>query len=353
MTHDERILITGASGFIGGWLAETLYLADVAEVRAGIHKWSSAARLARFPLTIVPCDILDTKQVAQAMEGINYVIHCAKGPYESIVEETGNVLAAALRERVRRFIHISTAEVYGNQSGEIDEASPYQYTSSRYANAKIDAERICWEFHDRGLPVTVIRPSIVYGPFSKTWTVDIARKLRSGNWGIFEGHGDGICNLVYVGDLVSAILMAARHEEAIGKAFNVNGPDRLTWNQYFKKFNAALSLPELRTFRPGGAGFRATIMEPLRTSAKLARDHFETPMKKLAARYRLAKQIMKAFEHTMKTMPRATDFRLYERQAVYPATKAHEVLGFTPKFDVDMGLEMSIHWLEQVGLLDK
>ena len=52
------VLVTGAGGFIGGWIAEAFHLAGWADVKAGIARWSSAARIARFPLDIVQCDVM-------------------------------------------------------------------------------------------------------------------------------------------------------------------------------------------------------------------------------------------------------------------------------------------------------
>ena len=213
---EEEILVTGASGFIGGWIVESLCLNDSANVRAGIRRWSGAARLGRFPIEIVLCDVLDRKQIMKAMQGVNCVIHCATGSSEIIIQGTKNMLNIAQRLGVERFVYISTTEVYGDQSGKIDESFPCQYTGSPYGDSKIEAENLCWKFYKKGLPVTVIRPSIVYGPFSKDWTIRLAQSLQSGNWGIFKGIADGACNLIYISELVSGILLAAHHEDAVG-----------------------------------------------------------------------------------------------------------------------------------------
>jgi len=253
MTVGGKVLVTGAGGFIGGWLVETLYLSGSTDVRAGIHTWTGAARPARFPLEIVLCDIMDRDQLEKAVSGMDCVIHCAKGSSESIVQGTRNVLEAALRHRVGRLVYISTTEVYGNSTGTIDETAPCPITGDPYGDRKIEAESLCWEYHARGLPLVVIRPPIVYGPFSKTWTVNIAFKLLSGNWGVFGEQGEGTCNLIYIADLVAGILVAARHERAVGEVFNLNGPEALTWNQYFERFNAAMCLEPLKVIAPGQA----------------------------------------------------------------------------------------------------
>lgn len=349
----EKILVTGAGGFIGGWLVESLYLLGNTTVRAGVHKWAGAVRPARFPIEIMLCDILDTQQIIKAVEGVSCVIHCAKGSDESIIQGTQNMAEIALRQGVRRFVHISTTEVYGNPSGEINEESPLVITRNPYGNAKIQAEKICWEYYAKGLPLTIIRPPIVYGPFSSTWTVNIAAKLISGNWNIFKGNADGICNLIYISDLVSGILLAAQEEKAMGQAFILNGPEAPTWNQYFKKFNDVLGLSPLNEAEPSSARLRALLMEPIRSSAKFARDHYEIPIKQLAANFRPASLVMKSVEKSLKTSPRTTDFDLYNRQALYLAKKAKDLLGFSPKYDLDSGLKLTVPWLEQLGFLNQ
>jgi nucleoside-diphosphate-sugar epimerase len=351
MTDRETILVTGASGFIGGWLVETLHLGGDARVRAGIRSWSSAARLARFPLEIVPCDVMNKEQIAQALVGASVVVHCATGLRDVIVQGTRNMLEVASQLGIRRFIHMSTTEVYGNVSGEISEETPYQYTGSEYGDSKIEAEKLCWEFCREGLPVTVLRPPIVYGPFNKDWTVRMAHRLQSGSLGILEGYGEGNCNLVYVTDIVAAILLAIEHEHAVGQAFQVNGPELITWNQYFQRLNTALGLPALKTINPSGSSLRAAVLRPIKASARFALDHFEGPLQSIYERFRGARAIMQFTERSIKATPTFSDLSLYNRKAIYLSSKAQQMLGYHPKFGIDAGLEMSVRWLDHLGLV--
>ena len=353
MVDEEKILITGASGFIGGWLAETLCLSGSAKVRAGIRSWSSAARLARFPLEIVLCDVLDKEQIVRAMTGTKRVIHCATGLRDVIVQGTHNMLTVAQQLKVNRLVYLSTTEVYGDVNGEIDESTPYQYTGREYGDAKIDAEKLCWKFHEKGLPITVVRPPIVYGPFSKDWTLRLAQRLQSGNWGIFEGYGEGMSNLVYVADVVSGILLAARNERAVGQAFQLNGPELATWNQYFQRFNAALGLPPLKVLDPSGSKLRAAILQPVKSSARFVLNHFEWPLKKLYERFRGARAVMQIAERSIKTTAAFSELNLYSRDAVYQNSKARKMLGYDPKFEIDAGLQMSARWLKHLGIVNE
>lgn len=352
MADKETILVTGASGFIGGRLVETLHLNGSADVRAGIRSWTSAARLARFPLEMVFCDVMDKAQITQAMAGATIVIHCATGLRDVIVQGTRNMLEVALKLGVKRFVHLSTTAVYGNASGEIGETSPCQSMGWEYGDAKIEAEKLCWEFYEQGLPLTMLRPPIVYGPFSEDRVVRFAHKLQSGNWGIFEGYGEGLCNLLYVADAVSGILLAARHERAVGEAFNLNGPEVITWNQYSQRFNAALGLPDLKVASPSSSKLRAAMMQSVKSSAKFVLDHFEGPLKKIYERSRGARSVMQFAEKSIKTTATLAELNLYNRRAVILTSKAQEMLGYNPRFNVDAGLQLSVSWLKHLGLVD-
>ncbi|RPI53595.1 MAG: NAD-dependent epimerase/dehydratase family protein [Chloroflexi bacterium] len=359
MGAKETFLITGANGFIGGWLAETLHVRGGVEVRAGMRGWSKAVRLARFGLEPVLLDVMKPEQIGAAMAGDGSthrgalrVIHTAYSSARVTVEGTRNVLEAALRADVARFVYLSTTEVYGIPRGEVDETYPLAPTGNEYGDSKIEAERLCWEYGEKGLPVTVVRPTIVYGPFGRTWTVEMAAKLQSGNWGVFEGYGVGICNLAYVSDLVEGILLAARHPAAVGQAFNLSGPEPITWNEYFTRFNAAMGLPALERVEPNRMRLRATLMSPVRSAARLAQKRYEKPLRRLAARFRPAKEAMLSAEKSIRSTPRFEDLELYNRDALYVTQKAQELLGYQPRVGVGAGLELTVAWLRNVGLVE-
>lgn len=351
MTHKETILITGATGFIGGWVAETFHLTDAAHVRAGVRSWSSAARLGRFPIDMVKCDVLKPDEIDCALAGVDCVVHCAVGSPEITQNGTRNMLEAALRHGVQRFVHISTAEIYGLVSGDIDETHDFQYTGREYGDSKIEAEKLCWEYHERGLPVVILRPSIVYGPFSDSWSTDIARRLASGNWGIFEKRGEGLCNAIYVADLVAAVWLALHEPQAAGQAFNVNGPEAVSWNEYFQRFNAALGLPELKLRNSLGTQIQTKILGVARSSAKFALARFGGPIQNIYERYRGPRELMRAVERLLKTNPTTNDILLYQRHAVYSDHKAHEVLGYTPQYSLDEGLNLTAQWVKHLRLI--
>ncbi len=347
----KRVLITGAAGFIGGWVTETFARAGI-PLRAGIRRWNSAVRIARQPVEMVLCDVMQPSQLQGALEGCDAVVHCAVGSPKVIVEGTRHVLQACQAHGVERVVHLSSVAVYGWATGSIDETHALRGDGNRYGEAKIEAESVCAEFAGRGVPVAVLRPSVVYGPFSDVWTVDFARRLWSGRWGTFGAGGEGKCNLVYVTDVVQAIERALQVDGAVGAVFNINGGEVVTWNEYFTRFNEALGrdpLPRLKTWK---IGLRARVLSPVRKTARFALQRFGKPILRLHSKSALAAGIMKATESSLKLTPTSDQLKRFRQDAEYRIDRARDVLGYEPRVGVTDGLEFCAAWLRHHGILD-
>ena len=346
----KKVLVTGAAGFLGGWVVESFLLSGV-PVRAGIRSWNSAIRLARRPAEVVPCDVLSPEQLRAALKGCDAVVHCAAGDDQVIVEGTRNVLSAAHEQNVRRIVHLSSIAVYGAATGRVEETRQKRSDGNRYGQAKIESERICDEFAARGAPVVMLRPSIIYGPFSEVWTVSFARRLWSGRWGTFGKSGEGKCNLVYVTDVVQAIHQALTADEVTGEAFNVNGGEIITWNDYFTRFNAALGREPLRALNTWRVSLRAKLLSPVRGAARYALARFGKSVSRIHARSALAARFMNATESSLKLTPTSDQLKRYRVDAEYVVDKARDKLGFDPQVDVAQGLAHSVAWLHHHGVL--
>src|SRR5262249_54444690 len=128
----------------------------------------------------------------------------------SSAEGTLNVMQAAVETRIRCVIHLSSIAVYGYKPvSDVDtEDHCYRYSGDAYCDGKIDAEKTALRYAKRyDLPVTILRPTIVYGPFG-AWTADTIRAIRRGVM-VLVDEGRGICNSLYVDNLVDAMLLAA------------------------------------------------------------------------------------------------------------------------------------------------
>jgi nucleoside-diphosphate-sugar epimerase len=335
---------------------EALARGGFAEPVAGIRTWSRVARIARDPVAMVPCNILDRDQVQRAVAGVQAIVHCAyTDDRESIVGGTRNVLAAAAEAGIDRLVMLSSAEVYGPAvSGTVTEDHPARPSGRLYADAKIEAEEACRAYAERGIPATILRPSLIYGPFGTSWTTDVARRLLSRRWAQFDEYGDGIANLVYVDDLVQAILRSLDLPQARGETFNVNGPEQPTWNEYFRRWNDALGLPPLARMSAANARLRSRTMDLVSQACGAVRRRHEERLMRIYLRGGWASRWMKRLKSLLDATPRGSELNgLYRRRAVYSDEKLRRQLGYAPQFDLETGLRMSKAWLCHIGQIDE
>ncbi len=351
--YPQRILVTGASGFVGGRIVEALTITGKAQPVGTIRHWTRAARPGRLGTEVVVCDIENSEDVARAVEGVDAIVHCAyTDSHSSIVGGTKNLLHAAQSAGVERFIFLSSAEVYDtNTIGQVNEESPTLPEDGKvYKNWKIEAESLCREFHDK-LGVTILRPSLIYGPFGQSWSIDIAKRLQSGKWGLFEGR-DGVANLVYVDDLVRLILHCLGDDRACGQTFNINGPHPPTWNEYFEVFNDTLGLPKLEHVSVARSGMRTRMMDAVGSVADMILSRFEDQLMEIYLKGGLASRIMKRIKGELDATPTGTELNdLYQRQFVLNTDKAKDMLGFESQVGLNHGLALTAKWLELHELL--
>lgn len=340
-----KILVTGAGGFIGGAIIEKLILDwDQFEGYAGIRRWASAARIGRFPTNFVHCDIMDKSDIEKALDEVSVVIHCAVGPPDVTINGTKNLLEVCKEKGIDHFVYISSVDVYGESEGDLTEDVKIEKSGNTYGDSKVDAEEVCYSYMDEGVPVTIVRPAIVYGPFSKLWTVRFAERLKSGAWGFFE-EADGYCNLIYIDDLVTSILSMINNEEAIGEIYNIVGDDVISWNEYFEALNNELGYPKLEKINSAKSKFRTKLFQPVRSVAKFALNTFPELVQTLYTKYDWSKNIMQKTKKDLNLVPTANELKLYSRKARYRNVKVKDTAGvkFTSMSD---GVKTSVKWLK-------
>jgi nucleoside-diphosphate-sugar epimerase len=240
----KKVLITGATGFVGSRLCECLLLTRCMEARVFIHSTSSAARIARFPLDFVIGDLCDRNAVFKAIEGCDAVVHLARGNNRSMKKGLKNLLAAASASHVSRFVHMSSVAVYGNNPppGSVSESEPAHKTDMAYGNAKLEEEKLVFSISKRSaLPVVVLRPPNIYGPYSG-FTVGLIERIRSGKMALVDG-GTNPCNLVYIDNLIQAILLSLCKEEAVGNVFFVTDAQCISWRTCVADYASLLKIP--------------------------------------------------------------------------------------------------------------
>ncbi|MCK4858387.1 MAG: SDR family NAD(P)-dependent oxidoreductase [candidate division Zixibacteria bacterium] len=238
----KKVLVTGAGGFIGSHLVETLASHDC-QLRCFIRYTSRSDRgwLEALPenvkdgLEIVAGDLKNPDAVRNAVQSCDLVFHLGALvgiPYsytdprdyvDTNVIGTTNVLTAAADFEVDRIIHVSTSEVYGSaQYVPIDEKHA-KVAQSPYSASKIAADMMAESFHHSfGLPVTVIRPFNTFGPRQSLRAVipTIITQLLIGSE-LKLGSTTPTRDFTYISDTVAGLIKGAESDEAVGRTVNL------------------------------------------------------------------------------------------------------------------------------------
>lgn len=239
----RRVLVTGATGFIGSRLTERL-VESGADVVAAIRSPEKAARIARLGVHMICADLSDVDAVRAAVHDREIVFSLAHD-FDSSGREfmaSFRVLADSCRDaRVSRIVHASSIATFDGWPGaDLDEDSPTTPTGHPYKRAKIAIDS---ELRSRSMKgdftVAIMKPTIVYGPFSRFWTDNVAERMRSGTTALPESF-EGLCNGVHVDDVVDSMLAAALSHIPTSETYIVSGPEPFPWRQLFEGYASAL-----------------------------------------------------------------------------------------------------------------
>lgn len=253
----NKILLTGANGFIGSHLAETLirkgYRVKAITHYNSIGSWGWLEELPKEILEsieIFPGDIRDPLQMQNAITGCNTVFHLAALiaiPYsyfapESYVDTnikgTLNILQAAKMAQCDRIILTSTSEVYGTaQYVPIDEKHPRQ-GQSPYAATKIAADALAESFfRSYNLPLTIVRPFNTFGPRQSARAVipSIITQLLEGYNEVKLGSLKPTRDFNYVKDVTEAFFLIANERKTIGEEINIATQHEISIGQLARK----------------------------------------------------------------------------------------------------------------------
>lgn len=237
-----RVIVLGASGFIGGHIVEALAASGWAMPIAASRSGATPGARSTENITLDACDPVS---LLRALDGADAIVNCVGGEAKSIATGAEALFDCCTRlTSPPRVVHLSTISVYGRATGTVDEDAPLESDSTAYSTAKVYAERLALKYRS----AVRLRPGIVYGARSHLWTERIARWIASQRLGDLGPGGEGYCNLVHVDDVVAATLQALRRSDVEGEAFNLSLPSPPTWNEYFLRFAAALNIP-LRPIR--------------------------------------------------------------------------------------------------------
>jgi nucleoside-diphosphate-sugar epimerase len=216
------VFLTGATGFIGGEVARQLRRRGDT-VRALVRDRSRAAALTEIGCDLVVGDLSDERLLTAACAGADAVVHGA-ALYEVGVPEdrrpalvdtnvggTERVLGAALSAGVRKAVYVSTVAVFGNTRGEVVDETHTRPDSvpatSVYESTKAQAHRRAHEIAERGLPLVIVQPGVVYGPGDPSTFGEMVRQFLEGKLPALPFPGFGLTP-VHRDDVAAGVLLA-------------------------------------------------------------------------------------------------------------------------------------------------
>jgi nucleoside-diphosphate-sugar epimerase len=326
-----KILVTGGTGFTGGYLARRL-VANGHAVRALVRSIEKGKALADLGVELVPGDLTKPASLNAALEGIELVYHIAgifrqekisdKNMWAINCQGVQNMLDAAISAgTVQRFVHCSTIGVHGEiKNPPASEETPYAPVDV-YQESKTGGEMVAVEYMKQGkLPITIFRPGGIYGPGDMRF-LKLFRSIKNKRF-VMIGSGEVLYTLIYIDDLVDGILLCGTHPNAVGNIYILTGEPALTLNE-----------------------FTSTIAEVV--GAPLPVWHI--PVIPVYITSYICEKVFKFFGFEPPIYRRRVDF--FRKDRSFSLSKARSELNFEPKVDVKVGLAHTARWYEEQGLL--
>lgn len=326
-----RAVVTGASGFLGGRLTQmlsgcgaevTVLARPGADLRHLEHLRNPGAQ----PLRVVRGSLTEFTAVRKAVEGATHIFHCAacstdwareRTYFDANVLGTGMLLEAASREPgIKRFVHVSTTDVYGYPEKPGTESADLVDAGLPYNRTKLQGEVELWAYAESGLPVTVIRPATIYGPRSKDFVVEIVKMLRQRLMLLVDG-GRARGGFCFVDNVACAMLTASDRTETVGEAYNLSDTTGVTWREYVAALASGLALREPWIDLPFAAAMR------LAQASELTHRSLRLPGRPLLTRHAVY---------------------LLGRDQEFPAAKAARDFGYAPCISFAQGMRRTVEW---------
>lgn len=246
--YSLRVLVTGATGFIGSHVADLL-LEKNYTVRCTIRRTSNIRWLKDKPIELVETDFANLDSLVRATKDVDYIVHSAgvvaaknyEGYLKGNRDATANLLKATLLNKLdlKRFVHISSQTVVG-PAKSLDKPFTEDMTPNpitKYAKSKLAAEMEVLSYKNI-LPITIVRPPAVFGP-RDTAVFQMFQVAQKG-LGTLIGFNRKYLNLIYSDDLARGIVDAMESEKSIGETYFIASEDIYDWNQIINAIKTAM-----------------------------------------------------------------------------------------------------------------
>ncbi len=324
----KKVLITGATGFIGTHLVER-NLKEGNRVRVfALPNDPKAKEYETRNIEVVYGDIRDYSAVERVVEGVQIVFHLAavvtdwapKELFKQVnIGGTKNICEASLRHGIERLVEVSTNDVFGlREDVIIDETFEYSCWGEPYADTKLEATKIVREYGKKGLPVTMVYACWVYGPGDLTFVPLVADAIKNGE--LIFWRRNVIVWPAYVENVIDLLMVMSEHPKAVGQGFLVHDGVSDTFQNFSTKIAESIGEKTPKLHIPYWSAYVAAwLME------------FTWKILKKKSRPLLT-------TYTVKNLGSRLRFSI---------NKAERLLGWIPPISYKEGFEKTMEWLKQ------
>lgn len=328
-----KVLVTGASGFLGGYLIEELRRRGH-EVVAMARQGSDTLYLDYLKLEVRRADLTDPESLAKAVKGVDAVVHLAayytlsgrKKLYEKVnVEGTRSLMEAMLANGVKKLVYCSTTEAAGATVGRADEDAEC-HPHYEYGRSKLRAEMLVHQYAERGIEGVIIRPSGIYGPRNvddvSYWFITTFANSAASRFII--GDGKKVLQFVHVEDVAQGFALALeRFEEARGRTYFITDAKAYSYEEIY------------------GIMSRILGREP-------PRRHLPVPLAKAMV---APVQLYNWIRRRQNFIWRVGTMNIFRYDRDYSIDRARRELGYEPKHPLPEGLAETVAWYRENGYI--
>ena len=327
-----RTLVTGATGFLGGYVVRELK-ARGHEVHGTYREGSDTTLLRSAGVPLRRFDLEDAQGMREAVRGMDAVVHLAayytftgkKETYQRLnVQATGDLLEACCAEGVGRFVYCSSTEAMGPTDGTADEEAALR-PQFDYGKSKVQAEELVREYDRKGLPGTVLRPSGIYGPgnvddVSYWFITSYGRSLATK---FVIGSGRNLIQFVHAADVAQGFRLALEADAARGQTYIISGEKAYSYDEVYAMLGEITGIPPPRRHVPALAA-KAMIVPIQLVNMIRGKDDF---------------------------LFRTSTVDSVTQDRSYSIERAKRELGFAPRYALPEGLKETVDWYRSKGII--